>query len=218
MLLFVLGSSKLVPTVHHFFAQFKSSFAIYNGGGGKPLTVDWLLTPGTLIMLSAILGGLLQDASPKKLRTIGFDTLSQLQKTGVTVLSIVSMAKVLGYSGMVNEIATALAGTTGAYYPLAAPFIGALGTFITGSDTSSNVLFGLMQKDVAIQLGADPVWLAAANTSGASAGKLISPQSIAIAAAATGLSGKEGDLLNVTIKYVCYFVAALGVITLLFAF
>lgn len=209
MLLFVLGSSKLVPTVHHFFAQFKSSFAIYNGGGGKPLTVDWLLTPGTLIMLSAILGGLLQDASPKKLRTIGFDTLSQLQKTGVTVLSIVSMAKVLGYSFSGNDRSLLSAGST-LYWRVR--------NLYYWQRYQLKCLIWAYAERCSHTTRSRPCLAGRCQYSGASAGKLISPQSIAIVAAATGLSGKEGDLLNVTIKYVCYFVAALGVITLLFAF
>lgn len=218
LLILVLGSSKLIPPVNNLLSQGKSAFLIYNGEGGKPLYVDWILTPGTLIMISAILGGLIQGASCQKLATIFGETLIQLKKTAVTVISIVSMAKILGYSGMVGFIAVALAGSTGSFYPLVSPLIGALGTFITGSDTSSNVLFGLLQKNVATQIGSDPAWIAAANTSGACAGKLISPQSIAIAATATGLMGREGDILNVTIKYVCGFIIALGIIIYIFAF
>jgi lactate permease len=126
------------------------------------------------------------------------------------------MAKVLAYSGLVGALAAAVAGATGSVYPLLAPSIGALGTFLTGSDTSSNILFGLLQTQTAARLGLDPVWIAAANTSGACAGKLVSPQSIAVAVAATGLSGREGDLLRQTVRYAVAFLAALGVLTLLF--
>jgi lactate permease len=93
-----------------------------------------------------------------------------------------------------------------------------LGTFITGSDTSANILFGLLQKQTALQLGIDPIWIAAANASGACIGKLISPQSIAIAAIATGLTGKEGELLAVTAKYAAIFLIVLGGLTYGFAF
>lgn len=218
LLILVLGTSKLFPFINNSLSQVKSALLIYNGPGGKPLYIDWILTPGTLIMISAILGGLIQGATTKDLIIIFGQTALQLKKTIVTVVCIVSMAKVLGYSGMVSSIAVALANSTGSLYPFFAPLIGALGTFITGSDTSSNVLFGQLQKNVATQIGTDPTWIAAANTSGASAGKLISPQSIAIAAAATGLTGKEGAILNVTVKYVCIFVAALGMLTYWFAF
>ncbi len=133
-------------------------------------------------------------------------------------MAIVSMAKVLGYSGMIGSIAVTLAGVTGHFYPLIAPSIGALGTFMTGSDTSSNILFGQLQKQTALQLGINPIWIAAANASGACIGKLISPQSIAIATIATGLTGREGELLTVTVKYAIGFLFALGGLTYAFAF
>ena len=180
------------------------------------MSIQWLTTPGTLAMVSAIIGGFIQGASCQQLAKIFRDTLFQLRKTTVTIISIVSMAKVLGYSGMIGSVAVFLAGAVGSFYPFFAPLIGALGTFITGSDTSSNILFGLLQKHTAIQLGLDPVWIAAANTSGACIGKLVSPQSIAIAAIATGLSGKEGELLAITVKYSVVFLAGLGVITYVF--
>ena len=216
LLLLVLGTSKLWPQSNEFFSRYKSVVSVYDGAGSKPLYIDWILTPGTLIMVSAIIGGLIQGISPRNLVVTLVKTLLSLKKTAMTVISIVSMAKVLSYSGMVGSIAAALAESTGSFYPVFAPLIGALGTFITGSDTSANVLFGALQRDVALKIGADPAWIAAANTSGACAGKLISPQSIAIAVAATGLSGREGELLGITIKYVCVFIAVLGIITYTF--
>ena len=197
--------------------QLRTDCLIYDGPGGKPLSFDWFLTPGTLVFVAAILAGFVQGASSKDLMKLAGITVLQLRKTIITVISIVSMAKVLGYSGMIGSVAVTLAETTGALYPAFAPLIGALGTFITGSDTSSNILFGLLQKQTAEQLGISPVWIAAANTSGACIGKLISPQSISIAATAAGLHGKEGDLLSVTFRYACFFLLGLGAIILLLA-
>jgi lactate permease len=136
----------------------------------------------------------------------------------VTVLSIVALAKLMGYGGIVGSIATAFTAATGGFYPLIAPLIGALGTFLTGSDTSSNVLFGNLQKQTALQLHINPEWLVAANASGATAGKMISPQSISIATAATGLSGMEGSILNRTLKYCAGYVVFLGLLVFLFKF
>lgn len=218
LLILVLGTSKLVPEINQTLSQVKSVFLIYDGAGGKPLYIDWILTPGTLIMLAAIIGGLIQGASWHNFKEIFMDTAGHLRKTTVTVVAIVSMAKVLAYSGMVGFLALRLAETTGIYYPLFAPLIGALGTFITGSDTSANILFGLLQKQTAMQIGADPVWIAAANTSGACAGKIISPQSIAIVATAAGLVGKEGEILTTAFKYVGVFILGLGVLTYTFAY
>ncbi len=218
LLFLVLGTSKMVPAVHETLGNARSEIPIYTGPGGKPLIVDWVLTPGTLIIISAIAGGIIQGASLRSFIEIFGATVRQLEKTVITVIAIVSMAKILAYSGMVSSIALFLANTTGPAYPLFAPLIGALGTFITGSDTSANVLFGALQKETALQIGSNPSWIAAANTSGACAGKMISPQSIAIATSATGLTGKEGEILKVTSKYVIAFVFGLGLITYMFAF
>jgi lactate permease len=113
---------------------------------------------------------------------------------------------------MIKSIAVVLVEVTGSFYPLISPIIGALGTFVTGSDTSSNVLFGGLQVEVAKSLDMSPYWLAAANTGGATAGKMISPQSIAVATAATGIQGTEGKILNATLKFCLIYVIVLGLI------
>jgi lactate permease len=101
---------------------------------------------------------------------------------------------------------------TGSFFPLISPFIGALGTFITCSDTSANALFGELQKQTAQQIGSSPAWLAAANAAGATIGKMISPQSIAIAVSALGLPELEGKIMKRTLKYAVVFVVVLGII------
>ncbi|MCE5219826.1 MAG: L-lactate permease, partial [Clostridium sp.] len=124
-----------------------------------------------------------------------------------------AMAKIMGYSGMITTIAVVLVAATGSFYPIISPMIGGLGTFVTGSDVSANVLFGGLQVEVAKSISIDPYWLAAANTSGATGGKMISPQSIAIATAATGLSGAEGKILGTTVKFCIGYVIIIGLIT-----
>ena len=118
---------------------------------------------------------------------------------------------------MIAVIATALATATGALYPLFAPFIGCLGTFITGSDTSSNILFGKLQTTVAGKISVNPEWLAAANTVGATGGKIISPQSIAIATSACGQQGKEGAILKAAIPYALMYVVITGLLVYIFS-
>lgn len=219
VLLFVLilGTSKFFPAINSTLGQVKSMLFIYNGPEGKPMGVDWLITPGTLIMIAAIVGGLVQGASIAALVETFGRTVVQLQKTILTIVAIVSMAKVMGYSGMIAAIALALAKVTGPFYPVIAPAIGALGTFVTGSDTSANVLFGALQKQTALAIGADPTWVTASNTTGATAGKMISPQSIAVACSATGQEGQEGAILAVTIKYCIVYVIVVGVMVYAFA-
>ena len=88
--------------------------------------------------------------------------------------------------------------------------IGALGTFVSGSDTNSNILFGKLQTIAASKLHIDPNWLAAANTSGATGGKMISPQSIAIAVSATKMDGQANQIMSGTMKYCCAYIVILG--------
>ena len=125
-------------------------------------------------------------------------------------MSIMAMAKIMSHSGMIAEIAGMLVTLTGGFYPAAAPFVGAIGTFVTGSGTSANVLFGGLQVETAGSLGLDPCWLAGANTVGATIGKMISPQSIAIGTAATATVGNESKILRKVMKYCAIFIVIAG--------
>ncbi|UUV99636.1 L-lactate permease [Vagococcus luciliae] len=197
----IIFSSSLFPSINSALASVKTSLHIYNGPNAKPLDIDWLSSPGTLIFLASFLGGAIQGLSFGKMVAILWDTIKQLGKTIITVCSIVGLSKVMGYSGMIDTIAVTLVALTGPFYPVISPIIGVLGTFITGSDTSSNVLFGDLQVQAANTLKINPYWLAAANMAGATAGKMISPQSIAIATGATGLDGEEGIILKKAMFY-----------------
>jgi lactate permease len=209
---FIILSSSLVPAIYEPLSKVKTSVQIYYGQGAKPYTFVWLATPGTLIIIAAFIGGMLQGAKFSEITQVLWKTCKQMSKSAATILAIVALAKVMGYSGMIKSIAAVLVAVTGRYYPLIAPIIGALGTFVTGSDTSANVLFGGLQVEVANSLGISPYWLAAANTGGATAGKMISPQSIAVATAATGLAGAEGKILSAALKFCSVYVIVLGII------
>ena len=117
----------------------------------------------------------------------------------------------MDYAGMITVIAGGLAAATGAVYPLFAPLVGGIGTFITGSDTSGNILFGKMQSTVAGHINVSPDWLAASNTVGATGGKIISPQSIAIATSACNLQGKEGEILKQSLPWAVLYIVVAGV-------
>ncbi|SUC39658.1 L-lactate permease [Proteus mirabilis] len=125
-------------------------------------------------------------------------------------MAIVAMATVMDFSGMIGSIAETLVNFTGAGFIFIAPVIGALGTFVTGSDTNSNVLFGKLQTSAAAKLHVDPFILAAANTSGATGGKMISPQSIAIAVSATKMDGQSSAIMRETLKYCIAYIIILG--------
>lgn len=215
ILVIIIGISPLFPGLYNKLSEVRTSVNIYTGVGAKPYTFVWLTTPGILILIASFIGGFIQKASFKEMVEILLKTIKQMSKSTITILAIIALAKVMGYSGMVASIATVLVMITGSFYAFIAPFIGALGTFVTGSDTSANVLFGSLQAEAANSLGISPAWLGAANTCGATAGKMISPQSIAVATAATGLSGKEGKILNSTLKVCIVYVILLGLISYL---
>lgn len=179
-------------------------------GGKLQLKIEWLITPGVLILAASLLGAWIQGSRPKVFVQQFFATLGQLKKSIVAILAIVAMATVMDKSGMITVIATTLVATTGIGYVFISPVIGALGTFVTGSDTNANVLFGKLQATAAQQLGIDPHALAAANTAGATGGKMISPQSIAIAVSASKLDQLSGEIMSTTLKYCLLYIALLG--------
>ncbi|HSC84329.1 MAG TPA: L-lactate permease, partial [Pseudomonas sp.] len=141
------------------------------------------------------------------------ETLIELKWPILSIGMVLAFAFVTNYSGMSSTLALVLAGT-GALFPFFSPFLGWLGVFLTGSDTSSNALFSSLQATTAHQIGVNDTLLVAANTSGGVTGKMISPQSIAVACAATGMVGKESDLFRFTLKHSLIFAAFVGLITL----
>lgn len=179
--------------------------------------ISWLTHAGVLLFVGAFVGGLIQGAKVRDLFRVLWNTTKQLKKTFITVICLVGLSTIMDASGMIAVIAIALASATGSLYPLFAPVIGCLGTFITGSDTSSNILFGKLQSTVAGHIHVDPEWLSAANTVGATGGKIISPQSIAIATSASNLQGKEGEILKSAIPYALLYVVIAGIMVYIFS-
>ncbi|WP_408582821.1 L-lactate permease, partial [Myroides odoratimimus] len=160
----------------------------------------------------SLVGGFIQGVSLSGLFALLGKTTVQLKKTVITVCCLIALSTLMDFSGMITVLGLALATATGAFYPFFAPAIGALGTFLTGSDTSSNILFGKLQATVADKIGADKGWLAAANTTGATGGKIISPQSIAVATTACGEQGKEGIILKKAVGFALLYILIAGLI------
>ncbi len=209
---FLLLTSKLVPFINEPLSAIKSSVHIYQGENAAPYTFTWINTPGVLILLSGIIGGIIQDCRFKDLCKVMKDTIVQMSKTIFTMLGVLACAKIMGYSGMISSISVFFVSVLGSFYPLAAPFIGALGTFVTGSGTSSEVLFGNVQLEAARAIGTNEFWLVAANSLGTSAGKMLSPQSIAIGCAACALKGKDGEILGKIAKYAFGYLIVMAII------
>jgi L-lactate transport len=175
--------------------------------------LDPISATGTAIFLSALVSMLVLKIGCKTGLTTFKETLIELKWPILSIGMVLAFAFVTNYSGMSSTLALVLAGT-GALFPFFSPFLGWLGVFLTGSDTSSNALFSSLQATTAHQIGVNDTLLVAANTSGGVTGKMISPQSIAVACAATGMVGKESDLFRFTLKHSLIFAAFVGLITL----
>jgi L-lactate transport len=156
---------------------------------------------GTAIFLASLLSMALLRISPARGARVFFKSLHQMRFALFTLACVVGIAYVANYSGMSYTLALALAYYTGKLFPVFSPVIGWLGVFLTGSVTSSAVLFGKLQQVTAIQIGANPVLTTSANLAGGVTGKLISPQSLAIACAATGMEDRETDIFQKTWRY-----------------
>lgn len=178
---------------------------------------DWLSATGTAILFAALLSIVWLRMRPKAAISTFASTLKELALPIYSIGMVLAFAFISNYSGLSSTLALALA-HTGSAFTFFSPFLGWLGVFLTGSDTSSNALFAALQATAAQQIGVSDVLLVAANTTGGVTGKMISPQSIAIACAAVGLIGKESDLFRFTVKHSLIFTCIVGVITTLQAY
>lgn len=207
----VIFSIVNIPAIKEFLAQEPFTYAFAWPGlevlntAGEPVSTttfafNWLPAAGSLMILAGIITMLILKVSPgEALRTYG-RTYVELKSAIITVMAVLALAYVMNLSGQTASLGAWLAGT-GAAFALLSPILGWLGVAVTGSDTSANALFGALQVQTAAQAGLDPVLMAAANTSGGVLGKMVSPQNLAIAAAAVGMAGREGDIFRKVIGW-----------------
>ncbi|WP_432261569.1 lactate permease LctP family transporter [Cupriavidus sp. TMH.W2] len=181
------------------------------------LKIDLLSAVGTAILLTALISAVLLRMKPRALLATFGETLVELARPVLSIGLVLAFAFVANYSGMSSTLALLLAGT-GAAFPFFSPYLGWLGVFLTGSDTSSNALFCALQNTTAHQIGVSNTLLVAANTTGGVTAKMISPQSIAVACAATGLVGKESELFRFTVRHSLLFAVIIGIITVVQAY
>jgi lactate permease len=186
---------------------------------GKPVsltdfTLNLLTTPGTQMLIAGIITMLvLKVSAPRAIKAYG-TTLHQLRWAIITVMAVLALAFVMNLSGQTITLGTWMAAAGGAF-ALLSPILGWLGVAVTGSDTSSNSLFGALQVTAANQAGLSDVLMAASNSSGGVLGKMISPQNLAIAAAAVGMNGKEGDIFRRVVVWSVVFLVLLCILSAL---
>ncbi len=179
---------------------------------------QWLTAPGTAMFLSALISMVVLGISPATGGRVFLKTFKQLRFALITLSSVIGLGFLANYSGMSFTLGLAFAVLTGMAFPIFSPVIGLLGVFLTGSVTSSAALFGKLQQVTAQHLGFNPILTTSANLFGGVMGKLISPQSIAVACAAVGLVGKETDIFRKTLKYSMILLGIVMVVVLLQAF
>ncbi len=226
IIFFILISSKIVPPINELLNNTlvtKFELPVI----GNTFRFGWLSNAGLMIFLGAMIGGMIQGMSFGNLMKLLAKTTINLQKTVVTICCLVAMAMLMNNTGMTNDIAKGLVMLTGAAFPLFAPLIGSIGTFVTGSATNANILFGKLQATAAADLGlvnqgtffgvsgSESNWLAAANCAGSEGGKLLSPQSIAIATAACDMEGQDGDIMRKTMPFAIFWILMNGLMVFL---
>ena len=180
-------------------------------------TWNWLSFTGTGIFVAAVVSGLLMSFSPLRLLRAYGRTLKRVRYSLLTVAAMLSLGYVTRYSGLDATLGLAFA-RTGVLYPFFGTMLGWLGVALTGSDTSSNVLFGSLQKISAGQLGLSPVLMASANSAGGVMGKMIDAQSIVVASTATRWYGHEGAILRYVFFHSLALAALMGLFVLLQAY
>ena len=185
---------------------------------GAVYNFQWLSAAGTSCFLSAFAASLLLGLSPARFIGIVQAVLKQLSLPLLTIASVLAVAFLMNYSGMTSTLGLAFA-ATGALFPFFSAMLGWTGVFLTGSDTSSNALFGTLQVVTANALGLNPILTASTNAATGVMGKMISLQSIAVAVAATGMaSSQEGRLFRITLKHSIILALFMALVTMIFAY
>jgi lactate permease len=180
-------------------------------------TLNWLTATGSGILVAAIIAGLIMGFTPWKLLQIYGKTIMRVRFSLVTIATMLSIGYMTRYSGLDASMGLAFA-RTGVLYPFFGTLLGWLGVALTGSDTSSNVLFGSLQRISAEQVGVSPTLMAAANSCGGVMGKMIDAQSIVVASTATEWYGHEGDILRYVFFHSIALAALVGIMVTLQAY
>jgi len=189
------------------------------GAGPEPaeFKLNLLSATGTGILLAAMVAGFAMGYSPWRMLTCYGKTLWDIRLALLTVATMLALGTITRFSGTDAVLGLALA-HTGRLYPFFGTLLGWLGVALTGSDTSSNVLFGNLQAITARQIGISPILMGAANSSGGVMGKMLSPQSIVVATAATNLYGEEGRIIRYVFLSTALLVVLMGILVTLQAY
>jgi L-lactate permease len=180
--------------------------------------VDWLAASGTSCGIATILAAFVLRLSPARFLRLCIGAARQLLPAFASFVFVLGLAFLMNYSGATATLGLAFS-AAGKSFPFFSALLGWIGVFLTGSDTSSNALFGNLQHVTAVRLGLNPALLASSNSAGGVMGKMISLQSIAVASAATALpSSDESKLFRFTLKHSAFLAVLVGLLTLFYAY
>jgi lactate permease len=229
VLIFITLSVQLIPAVKNFLGQvaFQVEFPELETSLGylTPAGAGRKISPfrhaGAILAISSILAyliyrraGLYENGAP--LRIIS-GTIRRVMASSVSIASMVAMAVIMQSSGMTDTLARGLADSMGRAYPIVAPWIGALGAFMTGSNTNSNVVFGALQLRTAQLLGYSVAIILGAQTAGAAVASILAPTKIVVGASTAGMAGREGDVLRKLLAYTAVLLILISVLAMLSA-
>jgi len=195
-----VGNRRGIDWRRQLWAWMPFAFVVVALGCAALLPQDRKVSPGFVILAAAVAGAICQKVRPGRIVGIAARTVARYSLALLTICAVLALAKVMGASGMTRTLADALIAATGRGYPAVAGVVGALAGFVTGSGTSSNVLFGALQASVGAN-EAQSCLFAAANVMGAGIGKMVCPQSLVLGCAAAGLAGRERDVMAKALRY-----------------
>lgn len=228
VLVVVVGVATLVPAIHEglhaaritvAFPQTVTAYGWVTHHSSRSLFP--LAHPGALLLYTALVAWGIYRGTGRleggQWRAVARRTVAQGVPTSLAVCFMVTMATIMAHSGMTTLLATGMIAVAGSAYPILSPFIGLLGCFVTGSNTNSNLLFGGLQRDVAVLLRESPAVMAALQTTGAALGSMVAPAKILIGCATAGLHGREGEVMRLTLRYCLPMTLATGLLGWLLA-
>jgi lactate permease len=207
VLVVLVLASRLLPPIQDLLRGVSLEWSLH--GGTFAGRIEPLYHPGSMLLAGFLAGALIQIAS---LRTIGAvlrDATLRLVPVAVALVAILGLARITVHAGMTEVLALAAAGAAGGAWPFFAPLVGALGTFVSGSATASNILFTDLQQETARALDLPVAGVVGAQTFGAAVGNMVCPHNVVAAGATVGLAGREGEILRQTL-WVALLYAMLG--------